>query len=52
LALSSSVHGYSTAFLVGSCIAFAAFLVALAGFRPRPPGRRVGATPYEARSEP
>ena len=31
LALSSSVHGYSTAFLVGSCIAFAAFLIALAG---------------------
>jgi EmrB/QacA subfamily drug resistance transporter len=35
LALSSTVHGYSTAFLVGSCIAFAAFLIALVGFRPR-----------------
>jgi EmrB/QacA subfamily drug resistance transporter len=33
LALSSSVHGYSTAFLVGSCISFAAFLIALAGLR-------------------
>jgi hypothetical protein len=51
LALSSSVHGYSTAFLVGSCIAFAAFLIALAGFRPRPPGRPVGATDDEPHSE-
>jgi EmrB/QacA subfamily drug resistance transporter len=38
LALNSTVHGYSTAFLVGSYISFAAFLIALAGFRlPRPP---------------
>jgi len=51
LALSSSVHGYSTAFLVGSCIAFAAFLIALAGFRPRPPGRPVGATDNEPHTE-
>jgi hypothetical protein len=33
LALNSSVHGYSTAFLVGAGIAFAAFLIALAGMR-------------------
>jgi EmrB/QacA subfamily drug resistance transporter len=51
LALNSSVHGYSIAFLVGSCIAFAAFLVALAGFRPRPPGRPVGATDDGRHSE-
>ena len=51
LALSSSVHGHSTAFLVGSCIAFAAFLIALAGFRPRPPGRPVGATDNEPHTE-
>ncbi|MCW3041910.1 MAG: hypothetical protein JWL57_68, partial [Actinobacteria bacterium] len=50
LAVSSSVHGYSTAFLVGSCIAFAAFLIALAGFRPRPPGRPVGGTDNEPHS--
>ena len=51
LALSSSVHGYSTAFLVASCIAFAAFLIALAGFRPRPPGRPVVATDDEPPTE-
>jgi EmrB/QacA subfamily drug resistance transporter len=51
LALNSSVHGYSIAFLVGSCIAFAAFPIALAGFRPRPPGRPVGATDDEPHSE-
>src|SRR5581483_4828554 len=40
LALSSSVHGYSNAFLVGSCVAFGAFLIALAGLRlPRPQAR-------------
>jgi EmrB/QacA subfamily drug resistance transporter len=51
LALSSSVHGYSTAFLVGSGIAFAAFLIAVAGFRPRPPDRAVGATQDESHIE-
>jgi predicted MFS family arabinose efflux permease len=51
LALSSSVHGYSRAFLVGSWVVFAAFLIALAGLRlPRPqPSRTVqdGAEPEE-----
>jgi hypothetical protein len=43
LAFSSSVHGYSTAFLVGSCVAFAAFLIALVGLRlPRPQPSRPG----------
>jgi hypothetical protein len=51
LALRSSVHGYSTAFLIGSCIALAAFLIALAGFRPRSPGRRVGADDDQPHTE-
>ena len=34
--LSAAVHGYSRAFLVASGISFAAFLIALAGFRPAP----------------
>ena len=37
LTLTSTVHGYSTAFLVGSCIAFGAFLVALAAGRIQAP---------------
>jgi predicted MFS family arabinose efflux permease len=37
LTLTSTVHGYSTAFLVGSCIAFGAFLVALAAVRIQAP---------------
>jgi hypothetical protein len=41
LALNASVHGYSTAFVVGSGIALAAFLIALVGLRlPRPPAVR------------
>ena len=40
LALSASVHGYSRAFLVASCISFAAFLIALAGFSPTRDWRR------------
>jgi EmrB/QacA subfamily drug resistance transporter len=51
LALSSSVHGYSAAFVVGSGIAFAAFLVALVALRPRPPGRPVGAAGDEPHTE-
>ena len=35
LAISASVHGYGTAFLVAACISFAAFLIALAGLGPR-----------------
>ncbi len=37
LALSASLHGYTTAFVVGAGIAFAAFLVALVGVHPPAP---------------
>jgi hypothetical protein len=37
LALAASLHGYTTAFVVGACIALAAFAVALVGARPPAP---------------
>ena len=37
VALAATLHGYTTAFVVGSCIAFAAFLVALVAIHPPAP---------------
>ena len=37
LTLAASLHGYTTAFAVGACIALAAFAVALLGARPPAP---------------
>jgi hypothetical protein len=37
LALAASLHGYTTAFAVGACISFAAFLLALVAVRPPAP---------------
>ena len=39
LALAASLHGYTTAFVVGACIALAAFAVALIAVRPPVPSR-------------
>jgi EmrB/QacA subfamily drug resistance transporter len=50
VALNASVHGYSTAFLVGSGIALAGFVTALAGFRLRPPHRPAADTDNQPRS--
>jgi EmrB/QacA subfamily drug resistance transporter len=36
-ALAATLHGYTTAFVVGACIAFAAFLVALVAIHPPAP---------------
>jgi hypothetical protein len=43
LALSATVHGYSTAFVVATGIAFGAFLVALVAIRTPDPGPRPSA---------
>jgi len=43
LALTASLHGYTTAFVVGGCIAFAAFVVALVAVHP--PGPASAPTP-------
>ena len=37
IALAATLHGYTTAFVVGACIAFAAFLVALVAIHPPAP---------------
>jgi EmrB/QacA subfamily drug resistance transporter len=37
LTLAASIHGYTTAFVVGACIAFVSFLVALVAVRPPAP---------------
>jgi predicted MFS family arabinose efflux permease len=39
LAFAASLHGYTTAFVVGACISFAAFLVALVAVHPPAPPR-------------
>ncbi len=39
VALAASLHGYTTAFVVGACIALAAFFIAIIAVRPPAPGR-------------
>jgi EmrB/QacA subfamily drug resistance transporter len=45
LALTASIHGYTTAFVVGACIAFAAFVVALVAVHPPAPASRPAPSP-------
>jgi hypothetical protein len=50
LALTASLHGYTTAFVVGGCIAFAAFVVALVAVHPPGPATAPAASPIGGES--
>jgi EmrB/QacA subfamily drug resistance transporter len=45
IALAATLHGYTTAFVVGACIAFVAFLVALVAIHPPAPAGAPSAPP-------
>jgi EmrB/QacA subfamily drug resistance transporter len=48
-ALAATLHGYTTAFVVGACIAFAAFLIALVAIHPPAPVGAPSSSPIEGK---
>jgi EmrB/QacA subfamily drug resistance transporter len=51
-AFAATVHGYTTAFVVGACIAFAAFIVAVAAIHPPAPAGSSAPSPISDEQSP
>jgi EmrB/QacA subfamily drug resistance transporter len=50
VALAATLHGYTTAFVVGACVAFAAFLVAVVAIHPPAPSEAPSSAPVGSNS--